>query len=372
MGQKEVIFLVIITIAASQPQRDFDCSSYLNCISCTSSIFQSQSSPKCRWENNKCQSYPNGYIITYNDNNWYEYFSPCSSDPLSINVMDTYTGGNRNNDVLPDIIDFYPVNSEYVPSNFYSEWTKLFQLKQSSTLLFEFYRQTQDLSDKILLLFKLRTHDEFYPITDLQDKAILAKDIEEFQLFYFSSNSKNKPPFTLQISLYKSQFQKIYIILTIIIFVVIGIALLILLVKYIKKRIENSRYSNSSYNGGNSNNNRVVQPIDVNNSANIIGHYRIRESNVNEMAVLNKEKTLSEKDLVPMEYSKELNIYNDNCTICLESFTNKEKVIVFSCKHIFHYECIKTNFLNKAFKCPNCNVSLKQDDVVTYKNIQKK
>lgn len=367
MGQKEVIFLVIITLTSSQPQRQVDCSSYLNCMSCTSSIFQPASSPKCKWENNKCQSYPDGYIVMYNDKNWYEYFTPCSSDPLSISVMDTYTGGNRNNDILPDIIDFYPVNSEYVPSNFYSEWTKLFQLKQSSTLLFEFYRQTQDLSDKILLLFKLKTHNEFYPITDLQDKAILAKNLQKFQLFYFSSNSKQKSPFTLQISLYKSQVQKIYIILTIIIVILIGISLLILLIKYIKKRIEMSRYSSTPYNG---NNNIVIQPIDANNSAHIIGQYRIRESNVNEMAVLNKEKTLSEKDLVPMEYTKEINIYNDNCTICLESFTNKEKVVVFSCKHIFHYECIKTNFLNKVFKCPNCNVSLKRDDVVTYKNIQ--
>ena len=91
--------------------------------------------------------------------------------------------------------------------------------------------------------------------------------------------------------------------------------------------------------------------------------------NENELEQINKVEELNEKDLVPVDYKPSINVFKDKCTICLEDFKDKEKVIVLSCKHIFHYECIKNNLINKHFKCPNCNIELKKDDVVTYKNI---
>ena len=45
--------------------------------------------------------------------------------------------------------------------------------------------------------------------------------------------------------------------------------------------------------------------------------------------------------------------YFDSCTICLEDFNDKEKLLKLDCNHIYHEHCIKTWFKKKR-KCPNC------------------
>lgn len=45
--------------------------------------------------------------------------------------------------------------------------------------------------------------------------------------------------------------------------------------------------------------------------------------------------------------------YFDSCTICLEDFNDKEKLLKLKCNHIYHEQCIKTWF-NKKRICPNC------------------
>lgn len=343
------------------------CSTYLNCISCTSTIFYG-SLPDCKWENGNCVEDPS--TPSFNDTTWYEYFTPCSSDPLSTSVMDSHTGGDRNSNKVPDTYLFYPVNGEYVPKDFYCEWNKEFSIKRGTDIYFGFYRMSRDISDKILLVFTLGSKVEKIAVTELKDRGIVARDIIKFQVFYFSYNAKKTAPFELDIYVYQSEMKKAYIIITVVIFCVIAIGLIFVLVKHIKKRIQ---YRNSL--GGivfsanrQSNGDNNINPNNVRNEGrNVIGRYRI--GNENELEQINKVEELNEKDLVPVDYKPSINVFKDKCTICLEDFKDKEKVIVLSCKHIFHYECIKNNLINKHFKCPNCNIELKKDDVVTYKNI---
>ena len=56
---------------------------------------------------------------------------------------------------------------------------------------------------------------------------------------------------------------------------------------------------------------------------------------------------------------------NTSCSICLEIFIkNKSIVSLTSCKHIFHYDCLKKWSQNNThyFKCPNCNNDFLKED----------
>lgn len=48
---------------------------------------------------------------------------------------------------------------------------------------------------------------------------------------------------------------------------------------------------------------------------------------------------------------------NDNCSICLENFKKKDKIITLDCGHYYHDECI-TNWLKKDETCPLCRENL--------------
>ena len=46
-----------------------------------------------------------------------------------------------------------------------------------------------------------------------------------------------------------------------------------------------------------------------------------------------------------------------NCSICLEDYSKKDKVVQLDCSHIFHRNCIETWFQNKDLKnCPLCRI----------------
>ena len=76
--------------------------------------------------------------------------------------------------------------------------------------------------------------------------------------------------------------------------------------------------------------------------------------------------------------------YDTGCSICLGEFKPSTKVIITSCRHIFHYKCMKKflnlieremnkkkeddeNFANFSnhFKCPNCKINMLQKTIKT-------
>ena len=67
------------------------------------------------------------------------------------------------------------------------------------------------------------------------------------------------------------------------------------------------------------------------------------------------------------EYQKEIEVGNRTKDNFLFSVKNDIEVEI---ERIKSGEEFKMEVNNSGIKCPNCNVSLKRDDVVTYKNIQ--
>lgn len=47
----------------------------------------------------------------------------------------------------------------------------------------------------------------------------------------------------------------------------------------------------------------------------------------------------------------------DECSICLECYVKKDKIVNLECDHIFHKECIKL-WLNKNNSCPQCRENI--------------
>ena len=53
------------------------------------------------------------------------------------------------------------------------------------------------------------------------------------------------------------------------------------------------------------------------------------------------------------------------CSICLDEYTDDDKIIKLTCNHIYHKGCIKEWFkVNK--NCPNC-----RKNIISHKNTKK-
>lgn len=97
-----------------------------------------------------------------------------------------------------------------------------------------------------------------------------------------------------------------------------------------------------------------------------VGGIRIHPGETEEMLKKRKMKQLQgllNSVLISRVFEKELSKYNLNCTICFDEYNSSSNVCLTECKHVFHYECIKSwltkNLLNP--KCPNCNFILLPD-----------
>jgi hypothetical protein len=59
---------------------------------------------------------------------------------------------------------------------------------------------------------------------------------------------------------------------------------------------------------------------------------------------------------------KELLFKYKSCSICLSDFVQSEKVrVVPRCGHTFHNDCLES-WLQKRFRCPNCNTDIMAED----------
>ena len=62
---------------------------------------------------------------------------------------------------------------------------------------------------------------------------------------------------------------------------------------------------------------------------------------------INKIKTIKINEINIKEYNK------INCSICMEQFKIKDKIMKLNCDHIFHDICL-IKWLNNDNTCPNC------------------
>jgi hypothetical protein len=59
------------------------------------------------------------------------------------------------------------------------------------------------------------------------------------------------------------------------------------------------------------------------------------------------------KSLEVKNYSSELRFNSDTCVVCYDDYIEGEEVMILTCRHAFHAECIKTWFKNSTV-CPLC------------------
>ena len=88
---------------------------------------------------------------------------------------------------------------------------------------------------------------------------------------------------------------------------------------------------------------------------NCIKKYSINKQLENNNDEINIEKTI--------QYTNELNLYNQICPICLDEFTIGTDIILLNCFHGFHFQCINSwvnNDLKNNKHCPICNLYIKK------------
>ncbi len=160
------------------------------------------------------------------------------------------------------------------------------------------------------------------------------KNIKKIKFHYMTFKRLNENPFKFEIYKY---VLSTYMIILIIFFSILLIVLLFIL--YIK----------------------IVQKCNKRNERNDISSNRTNSNQQNEI-LLNKQKLIKlfSTKLKPIYYNQKMNIFNDNCTICLNNFFRGQKIIRLNCEHIFHEKCLKKYLKNnlKNPKCPNCNKSI--------------
>lgn len=52
---------------------------------------------------------------------------------------------------------------------------------------------------------------------------------------------------------------------------------------------------------------------------------------------------------------------DESCTICLDTFQNREIIRTLICKHIFHKKCID-KWIKQTERCPNCNQYIYEEE----------
>jgi len=74
------------------------------------------------------------------------------------------------------------------------------------------------------------------------------------------------------------------------------------------------------------------------------------------MCLLLCKKYKRYKDAKLINYNQN-DLQEEECSICLEIFQQKDKILILPCYHFFHKECINKwiSKNNGILKCPYCN-----------------
>jgi hypothetical protein len=180
-------------------------------------------------------------------------------------------------------------------------------------------------------------------------KWVISPGVSSIQLHFFTGSAYKNLPFQLSLKEGVSSINAISIIITISAVVTFCFVLTLLCIRCSKRLIERRTLRNLQ-----------LQQLEVPNQINIVNNYFGRTQE--EVLKINKEilDKMLITDLKPVKYSEKVNVFEINCTICIEDFNENSDVIVLECKHIFHFECLKDWLLRNLVlpKCPNCNYNV--------------
>lgn len=323
---------LIISFSSSQ---SLPCSSFTDCYNCTS-FFTSTSA--CIWSNNQCSFTMKPPL------QWYDRYSECEASSNALQYC-----MNININTIPLTARLVDNQGVFGTENIYCEWKM--QNNKDKTVHFNFTRYENDINDNYALYYRRNDgNSNIVTINDTSTSITLSKT--EYITFKFFSNSpKHNLPFAASFS-YDEQKSKAYSYI-IVFSVIAGIILLCAglcalfclcskhqLSKRLRKRNERRQSDITS------------------------------KEDTTEINIFDINKFFNTQ-CFPMKYDSQLNAFGSNCTICLEGFKEKTRVIKLTCGHLFHEKCIK-EWCNKELKgpkCPNCNEDIiKKNSKISMKN----
>ena len=303
-------------------QKETSCSNKESCIECSKNL-------DCWWGNG-CFKLSTARYHT----DWTDKFLNCSLDNSDLSRLERFCA-NITRNKIPIMAELANFKGEYGKTDLYCHW-KIDNISVKNTLRIKFIKYfDSDSYYKIGYIKKDNTSIQ-YDMTKVDSFTRTLSSAKEIHFWFLSNQNYKSSPFSFEIE-YKSKNYLFFIILALIIFlIVVGSVLSIICWRRSLKRSQKKRRSLGEH------------PCNLRRFSNIKERTSlIRSIKLNMINELYK----------PFNYEDRVNAYGTSCTICLENFKKKKKVIEFFCGHIFHSECaqkwVKDNIDNP--KCPNCN-----------------
>jgi hypothetical protein len=332
----------------------------------SSFCFNCISNSSCTWQFNDCQeknSSPN--------NNKPEKIHDLTpekcfrqNDIQTLNYIETYCGNTSYyfKDNTEEISFSLPVHNKtlYGVYGLYCEYS-IYNYDEIESFTIETKNNWGKLKMRINYLYSDGIREIF--LSDGDTNVI--KDSREIKIIFESNNQKSSKPFSIIITdTYKSVKMIIYLVIILCAFVVLVILLIVIICIKRRKRIYISDNIINNIDGMYFNNNIN----DINNT-----------ERIDFMNYLKQMKTKKYKEI----QNENIDIINNKCPIDIENFEPDDDVIINKCRHLFHYDCLKTfiekNKTKKEFKCPLCNnplfdidMSEKIDEKNNKNNVHKK
>ena len=342
---KFFFFLLIIKSVFSLP-----CENSSFCFNCISNS-------SCTWQFNDCQE-----INSSPNNNKPEIIHDLTpekcfrqDDIQTLNYIETYCGNTSYyfKDNTETISFSLPVHNKtlYGVYGLYCEYS-IYNYDEIESFTIETKNNWGKLKMRINYLYSDGIREIF--LSDGDTNVI--KDSREIKIIFESNNQKSSKPFSIIITdTYKSVKMIIYLVIILCAFVVLVILLIVIICIKRRKRIFIS--------------NNIINNIDgmyFNNNINDINN----TERIDFMNYLKQMKTKKYKEI----QNENIDIINNKCPIDIENFEPDDDVIINKCRHLFHYDCLKTfiekNKTKKEFKCPLCNNPL--FDIVMSEKIDEK
>lgn len=312
----------------------FECQ-YKNCIDCNWTF-------NCKWINETCKQA--NYSLA---EEWISDIKTCLSKDIE-EKSQPYCSNQRNTNPPTK----FSLNAKEM--NGIGEIFCLWQnsaLNSQRSIGFSLADYDENANDKNILLIHYQDNQTQLYMTELVPsyKLLLENVNSFFFVFYSRGNTIHNQTFVFSVFYSTNYLTIFFIILGIVSFCVLflGIGAFFLLKHLKQKNI----------------------PAALTQDSNIIERIPSRDL-IKRIKTLSNKKQI-EKALISVDFGllqgregkeKEKEI----CTICYEAFSNESKVVELTCKHVFHYDCIRKWCFKEVLnpRCPNCN-----KDIIPMKDI---
>lgn len=274
---------------------EMNCNNIENCIKCNSPNYD------CIYENGVCK-YSNI------NKNWYIKLNSCKNES-NYNLIAEKCGKlikEKNNIKL--------VDSELIGNNKEFEIFCSWDIEKENSKKLKIQIQNNDNNSKLGYIIYNKNKEYFFNINAFQTIKKTYSSFDKITIYYYNSYLPTRNPFSINITIKKLiTFNQIILYLLFTCGAIFLIVFFFIFISFYKKfSIKKNEIKKDEING-------------------------------------NQFKTII--------YSKNINLYNQNCAICLEEFKINKIIIILDCNHGYHINCIK-NWIErnntKNIFCPIC------------------